>query len=282
METTTTTLADAVLTGSTSISFTSEEGKTKVFTPTAPGDGTTTIKSFDGTTIGSLSANQSANQDITLPVTNETVINETIILNAANYVVNTFYALDADVTFEDHIYKNVATPPLYEGAWNTTLPYLTGRIVLHNGLFYRSLNNGATPGQEPGTGAVDGNGEPAWGLVDVNPTAYPSVWIAYKGTIITVVDTLANPTNDTVPSTSAVSTAINNLSGGGTSAPDLALKYNVLRTGGFLFTKGTKVGNRTPYTGTLTTADGEQIYHYDSSDKGWYATSTGGTKLVGF
>ena len=97
---TTTTLADAVLTGSTSISFTSEEGKTKVFTPTAPGDGTTTIKSFDGTTIGSLSANQSANQDITLPVTNETVINETIILNAADYVVNTFYALDADVTFD--------------------------------------------------------------------------------------------------------------------------------------------------------------------------------------
>ena len=332
---TTTTLADAVLTGSTSISFTSEEGKTKVFTPTAPGDGTTTIKSFDGTTIGSLSANQSANQDITLPVTNETVINETIILNADAYVVNTFYALDADVTFEDHIYKNIATPPLYEGAWDTTLPYLTGRIVLHNGLFYRSLNNGATPGQEPGTGAVDGDGEPAWGLVDVNPTAYPSVWIAYKGTIITVVDTLVNAANDTVPSTlavanaipavegdltsssttavpsvSAVVTAINvipselptqttnagkvlgtdgssvswvdNGTGGGTSAPDLALKYSVLLTRGFLFTEGTAVGTRTPYTGTLTTSDGEKIYFFDSSDDGWYATSTGGTKLVGF
>ena len=178
------------------------------------------------------------------------------------------------MTFADHIYKNVATPPLYEGAWDTTLPYLTGRIVLHNGLFYRSLNNGATPGQEPGTGAVDGNGEPAWGLVDVNPTAYPSVWIAYKGTIITVVDTLDNATNDTVPSTLTVANAIPTVetdltSGSTTAVPSVSAVVTAISA---IPSGGTTLPTQATNAGKVLGTDGSSLSWVDKGTGGGTAT----------
>ena len=63
---------------------------------------------------------------------------------------------------------------------------------------------------------------------------------------------------------------------------DVALKYNVLLTGGFLFTEGTTTGTRTEYTGTLTTNDGSLSYFFDSSDDSWYATLTSTEVLVSF
>ena len=58
----------------------------------------------------------------------------------------------------------------------SSLPYLPTRIVSHNGFYYVASGNGATPGQEPNTGATDGDGEQAWVLIDINPVTYSGVW----------------------------------------------------------------------------------------------------------
>ena len=84
--------------------------------------------------------------------------------------------------------------------------------------------------------------------------------------------------NGTVAVTPATQTYLENLIGGS----DIALKYNVLLSRGFTFTEGATTGTRTAYTGTLTTADGSTTYYFDSSDDGWYAAVSGGTKLIGF
>ena len=60
--------------------------------------------------------------------------------------------------------------------WVDSLPYLPTRIVSHNGFYYVASGNGSTPGQEPNTGATDGDGEQAWVLIDINPVAYSGVW----------------------------------------------------------------------------------------------------------
>ena len=174
----TTTLSTATLTGSSSISFTSDEGVTKVFTVPAvvsANDGVITIEQ-NGNVIGDFTTNQAANKTIKLLNTTTTVINETTITNAVDYVLNTFYADETQVKFEDHYYEKYGEPGLYLGVWASIDPYLPTRIVSHNGFYYVASGNGATPGQEPNTGAVDGDGEQAWVLIDINPVDYSGVW----------------------------------------------------------------------------------------------------------
>ena len=175
---TTTTLSDATITGSSSISFTSDEGVTKVFTVPAvvsANDSVITIEQ-NGNVIGDFTTNQAANKTIKLLNTTTTVINETTITNAVDYVLNTFYADETQVKFEDHYYEKYGEPELYLGVWASIDPYLPTRIVSHNGFYYVASGNGATPGQEPNTGATDGDGEQAWVLIDINPVAYSGVW----------------------------------------------------------------------------------------------------------
>ena len=139
------------------------------------GNGTITIEQ-NGNSVGAFTTNQSGDDTIKLLNTTTTVINETTITNAVDYVLNTFYADETQVKFEDHYYEKYGEPGLYLGVWASIDPYLPTRIVSHNGFYYVASGNGATPGQEPNTGATDGDGEQAWVLIDINPVAYSGVW----------------------------------------------------------------------------------------------------------
>ena len=104
-----------------------------------------------------------------------------MVNNATEYVKDTFYALATQIKFTDtdgnvHYYEKYGEPELYLGVWVSNSPYLTTRIVSHNGFYYVASGNGATPGQEPNTGATDGSGEQAWVLIDINPVDYSNTW----------------------------------------------------------------------------------------------------------
>ena len=144
------------------------------------GNGTITIEQ-NGNSVGEFTTNQSENETIKLLDTTTTVINTTVVNNATEYVKDTFYALATQIKFTDtdgnvHYYEKYGEPGLYLGVWVDSLPYLTTRIVSHNGFYYVASGNGATPGQEPNTGATDGSGEQAWVLIDINPVDYSNTW----------------------------------------------------------------------------------------------------------
>ena len=144
------------------------------------GNGTITIEQ-NGNSVGEFTTNQSENETIKLLDTTTTVINTTVVNNATEYVKDTFYAIATQIKFTDtdgnvHYYEKYGEPGLYLGVWVDSLPYLTTRIVSHNGFYYVASGNGATPGQEPNTGATDGSGEQAWVLIDINPVDYSNTW----------------------------------------------------------------------------------------------------------
>ena len=144
------------------------------------GNGTITIEQ-NGNSVGEFTTNQSENETIKLLDTTTTVINTTVVNNATEYVKDTFYTIATQIKFTDtdgnvHYYEKYGEPGLYLGVWVDSLPYLTTRIVSHNGFYYVASGNGATPGQEPNTGATDGSGEQAWVLIDINPVDYSNTW----------------------------------------------------------------------------------------------------------
>ena len=144
------------------------------------GNGTITIEQ-NGNSVGAFTTNQSGDETIKLLDTTTTVINTTVVNNATEYVKDTFYALATQIKFTDtdgnvHYYEKYGEPGLYLGVWASIDPYLPTRIVSHNGFYYVASGNGATPGQEPNTGATDGSGEQAWVLIDINPVAYSDTW----------------------------------------------------------------------------------------------------------
>ena len=140
------------------------------------GNGTITIEQ-NGNSVGAFTTNQSGDDTIKLLDTTTTVINTTVVNNATEYVKDTFYALATQIKFTDtdgnvHYYEKYGEPEFYSGVWASIDPYIPTRIVSHNGFYYVASGNGATPGQEPNTGAVDGDGEQAWVLIDINPVDY--------------------------------------------------------------------------------------------------------------
>ena len=144
------------------------------------GNGTITIEQ-NGNSVGAFTTNQSGDETIKLLDTTTTVINTTVVNNATEYVKDTFYALATQIKFTDidgnvHYYEKYGEPEFYSGVWASIEPYIPTRIVSHNGFYYVASGNGATPGQEPNTGAVDGDGEQAWVLIDINPVAYSDTW----------------------------------------------------------------------------------------------------------
>ena len=144
------------------------------------GNGTITIEQ-NGNSVGAFTTNQSGDDTIKLLDTTTTVINTTVVNNATEYVKDTFYALATQIKFTDtdgnvHYYEKYGEPEFYSGVWASIDPYIPTRIVSHNGFYYVASGNGATPGQEPNTGAVDGDGEQAWVLIDINPVDYSNTW----------------------------------------------------------------------------------------------------------
>ena len=144
------------------------------------GNGTITIEQ-NGNSVGAFTTNQSGDDTIKLLDTTTTVINTTVVNNATEYVKDTLYALATQIKFTDtdgnvHYYEKYGEPEFYSGVWASIDPYLPTRIVSHSGFYYVASGNGATPGQEPNTGATDGDGEQAWVLIDINPVDYSNTW----------------------------------------------------------------------------------------------------------
>ena len=249
---TTTTLSDATIAGSSSISFTSVEGVTKVFTvPTvvSANDGTITIEQ-NGNSVGAFTTNQSENETIKLLDTTTTVINTTVVNNATEYVKDTFYAIATQIKFTDtdgnvHYYEKYGEPEFYLGVWASIDPYLPTSIVSHNGFYYVASGNGATPGQEPNTGAVDGDGEQAWVLIDINPVDYSNTWKPLVPNHFEISANNGAATTATLNTLDIDGTNYVIPVGGGTTLPD-----QVGNAGKYLVTNGTALAWQPLGTGT--------------------------------
>ena len=213
------------------------------------GNGTITIEQ-NGNSVGAFTTNQSGDETIKLLDTTTTVINTTVVNNATEYVKDTFYALATQIKFTDtdgnvHYYEKYGEPEFYLGVWASIDPYLPTSIVSHNGFYYVASGNGATPGQEPNTGAVDGDGEQAWVLIDINPVDYSNTWKPLVPNHFEISANNGAATTATLNTLDIDGTNYVIPVGGGTTLPD-----QVGNAGKYLVTNGTALAWQPLGTGT--------------------------------